>query len=340
MSKSVFSICDAVIQPSEKATLALPLPEQYSCSPMYMPIKVINGSAAGPCFLAFSTLNGDEFNGIEILNQLFEMVDSTKLKGTLILVPVLNVYGLTHYPKISPSGNSIIDAFPGNQAGNYSERVADVFTQEVLRKVDFCIECQTGSINHEILPQVYCDYNNSKLKTLARVFQAPVITEVDTSIGALRQTCFDLNIPFLVYQAGEAMRLDNAAIQIGIKGIMNVLKKLEMIEGQVEIEVNAISSKDDEWILSPASGMLTDFVSLGERVKKGDKLGRISDPFSHANTALIKSCTDGIIVGINRSPLIQEGSSVFKIASFIDNKKAEAMIEEWDETQIDLDNGN
>ena len=71
-------------------------------------------------------------------------------------------------------------------------------------------------------------------------------------------------------------------------------------------------------------------------IKKGEKIGRLSDPFSNDNSTTITSHFSGIVIGINRSPLIQEGSSIFKIASFIDNKQAEAELEEWGEQNIAL----
>lgn len=337
MKSSILKICDATIHSGEKATLALPLPEQYSCSPMYMPIKVVNGKQPGPCLVAFATLNGNEFNGLEILNQLFDLISPNTLRGILITVPVFNVYGLTHYPKMSPSGKPIINSFPGNENGTFGERIAYIFTEEILKKADYCVEFQTGSINHEILPQIYCNFDDREAKKLAKAFQAPVITEVETSSSELRVTTENLNTPLLVYEAGEAMRFDQAAIQTGLIGIQNVMQKIAMLEGKIEQMITPVISKDDDWLIAPSSGILHTEVSLGERIKKGDKIGCLSDPFSNENSTNVTSHIDGIIVGINRSPLIQEGVSIFKIASFIDNERAQAILEEWDELKPETD---
>ena len=337
MRNQSIKICDATVHAGEKATLALPLPEQYSCSPMYMPIKVINGKQEGPCLLAFSTLNGVEFNGLEILNQLFDSISPSQLSGTLITVPVVNVYGLTHYPKLSPSGASIANSFPGNATGSFGERIAHIFTEEILTKADYSIELLTGSLNHEILPQVYCNFDDLNAKKLAKAFQAPVITEVETGSSELRLTTESLNIPLLVYQAGEALRFDPVAIQTGLTGIENILRKINMLDGNNDQVITPVISKDDDWLTAPSSGILHTDVSLGEHIKKGDKIGRLSDPFSNENSTIVKSHLDGIIVGVNRSPLIQEGVSIFKIASFVDNERAQSILEEWDELKSDLE---
>lgn len=338
INSNSIQICDASIHCGEKATLALPLPEQYSCSPMYMPIKVINGKYPGPCLVALSTLNGDEFIGLDIINQLFDQTDANDVYGSLILVPVLNVYGLTHHPVTTPTGDSLEDSFPGNEKGTYGERIANIFTNEVLKKADYCIEFQTGSLNHETFPHVYCNFDDKLSVRMARAFQAPVILEVETSASQFRQTTESLNIPLLVYQAGEAMRLDPVAIQIGFNGIQNVMKKMDILQGDVQSTTNPMISRDDDWLLAPSSGILHTEVNLGQQIKKGEKIGRLSDPFSNENATTITSHLDGVVVGINRKPLIQEGLSIIKIAAFIDNNRAESELEEWGEQNTLPDN--
>lgn len=335
MKNKNFTICDVNVHPGEKATLALPLPEQYSCSPMYMPIKVINGKHAGKCLLVFAMMDGNEFNGLEIVNQLFDAMPAAELHGTLIAVPVLNVYGLTHFPEMMPGGCRMSECFPGDENGSFGERIGHIFTQEILRKVDYCIELQTGSLNHEILPQIYCNFDDSEAKKLARAFQAPVVTEVETKDSGLRTTIEGLNIPFLVYEAGEAMRFDQQAIQIGFDGVRNVMRKSQMLSGNIEEVIACVFSKDNDWLVSHSSGVLHSEVSLGESIKKGQCIAKLSDPFSNESPAIIKSELDGVVVGINRTPLIQEGSSIFKIASFIDNEKVESILEDWGEAQPD-----
>lgn len=96
MKNTQLTICNATIHPGETANLALPLPELYSCASFYMPIKIIHGKEQGPCVLLFSTLKGDELNGLEIIQRLVQTIKPETLKGTLITIPVFNVYGLYH----------------------------------------------------------------------------------------------------------------------------------------------------------------------------------------------------------------------------------------------------
>lgn len=295
-----------------------------------MPIKVIHGKECGPCLLIFSAVKGNELNGLEIINRLLESDKLSHMRGTLIAVPVLNILGLIG-PSRAHHDLNLERCFPGIENGSYGERIAHIFTQEILSKSDFGIELQTGSMNHEILPQIYCDLNNGESKRLAQNFKAPVITNVSMQ-NNLRKTTEQLGIPMLVYQAGEAMRFDKSAINIGLSGIYNVMEALNMLEPADFNENNIfkpVFSQDQDWLRAHRSGVLLSTVGLGEKIQKGQPIGVISDPFSADTSEVLKAEYEGIVVGINRNPLIYEGQTIFKVATFIDTNRAEIALEAW-----------
>ena len=335
MSQKKIDICGTFVHPGEVAKLAMPMPEQYSCAPLYMPLKVIHGVAQGPCLVVFSVLKGKELNGLEIANRLIDMIDPKKLSGTIIAIPVVNVFGLTRHPLTLPSGRDLVDCFPGDDSGSYGHRLAHLITEEIFKKADYCIECQTGDINHNILPQVYCNFEDATAKQLAKAFCSPVITNAALNYNSMRRTTEELQLPLLVYQAGEALRFDDAAIELGIEGIINVMTSIKMLDGNITHPVSPIFSRDEEWLLAHKSGILHAEVSLGQTIEINDVIGRITDPFGAGDTETLRSTYKGVVVGINTSPLIQEGSQIFKIASFLDDDKAEHIIDEWDKQQPD-----
>lgn len=336
MPNANLHICDAVIHPGETANLAMPMPQQYSCAPLYMPIKVMHGREKGPCLVIFSVLKGNELNGLEIANRVARQTRIEDVSGTLIAIPALNVYGLTHFPAVLPTaGGSLADCFPGVENGTFGERVAHLFTQEILKKADYCIELQTGALNHNILPQVYCNFDNARTKQLAKAFQSPVITNVSLAGNRLRQTTEELHIPLLVYQAGEAMRFDENAITLGVNGVLNVMRAVDLLPKAPVTEINPIFSQDEEWIRAHTGGILHTSVTLGQMIKQGEVIGNITDPFGVDFSEEVKAPQDGIVVGINTTPLIHEGLPIFKVASFLDYDRAENVIEEWDKKQPD-----
>ncbi len=338
MKNSNLVICDAVIQPEETANLALPLPDYNSCTTFYMPIKVVHGKESGPCVLIFSGLEGNEFNGLEIINRLLKLGELKNLRGTLIAIPIMNILGLISSVSL-PYEKKLEHCFPGDEQGSYGERIAKIFTKEILSKVTHCIELKTGAINDDILPQIYCDLDNDEAKKLAKQFAAPVISHVNIKNNSLRETADDLNIPLLVYKAGEAMRFDESAIKIGVAGIQNMLTSLDMIAAVEDAQPNtfkSVFSLEQDWIRAHRSGILLTDVSLGQFVEKNQVIGRITDPFSADTVEPVKCYQDGIIVGINRNPLIFEGQNIFKLATFIDNNKAELSLEQWNQLQEEL----
>lgn len=338
MKNNPLSICKELIQPGEKVNLALQMPDLYSCAPLYMPIKVIHSKTPGPCLLIFSAIDGNEMNGIEIVNRLISHFSADDISGTIIAVPVLNVYGLTHYPKTMPSGHNLSHCFPGKVDGKYGERIAHILTHELIKKADYCIELDTGALNHNILPQVYCNFDNTKAKSLAKDFQVPVITNVSLDGNNLRQTTESLNIPLVVYQAGEAMRFDENVIHTGLEGTKNIMRAIDMLPKEAPTsELKPVFSQDEDWIQAHKGGILRFTVSLGQIINKGDVIGTISDPFSSDVEENVQATQDGIVVGINTTPLVHEGLSIFKIASFIDYDRAETAIETFEEQQTDIE---
>ncbi|API86629.1 succinylglutamate desuccinylase/aspartoacylase family protein [Francisella uliginis] len=324
-----FKIFDKVFQPGEMATLAMPLPSQYSCAPMYLPIKVLNGVKEGPCILVFGMVNGDEFNSVEIINSILEETNPKKLHGTIVAIPVLNIFGLVHSVKHS---TPLEQAFPGDEHGSYMHRYAYRVTQEIIKKVNYSIQIKTGGLNSEILPQVYFNGDDEDSITMARSFQAPVITAVNMNQSSIRRIHQDLHIPFICYEAGEANRFNEEDINVGVAGIQNVMRKLGLLEDEeFTQQVKPVVSEDTEWTVSDKPGILRTEIELGTRVKEGEKIGKLIDPFGNDDSIHLKSPIDGIVLGINNYPMIKEGDQVFKVSSFQDDEKAEAKIEDWEE---------
>ena len=334
MKNSNIKICNEVIHPGERLSFALPLPELFSCAPLYMPIKVIHGKSAGPCLLIIAAMHGNELNGTEIINRLLEVSSLSKLKGTLIVVPVLNVYGLINRSRDMPGGIHLNSCFPGSKSGNHAARTAHLFTNEIFNHADYCIDLQTGTMNHSNLPHIYVSFNDEKATKLAETFQAPVISHTACEKGMLRTLAFKKEKPYFIYEAGEAMRFDDHAIKVGVRGIMNVMRKLEMLPSRTqkkESQLKTFTSNKNMWVRASTSGISHSKNKLGQYVKKGEVLCVIKDPFGAAEDVKILCPEEAIIVGKNNLPLVHEGESLFQLAVFPKMKNAADHLEDWKE---------
>jgi len=333
MKNTPIKICHETIYPGEHLSLALPLPEIFSCAPMYMPIKIIHGKQQGPCLLITAAMHGNELNGTEIINRLLSQKTLKNLRGTLITVPVLNVYGLINRSRYLPGGIELNRCFPGSKTGTHASRMANIFINEVFSMADACIDLQTGSINHTNLPQLYFHELDDRAKTLAESFNAPVISHFTEEEGSLHCYAFEKKIPFLKYEAGEAMRFDEHAIRVGLKGIQNVMKKLDMLSDRQKKEpsLKSFTTETNIWVCAETSGISHTIHQLGQHVKKGDTLSIIKDPFGAAENLAIKTPEEGIIVGMNNLPLVHEGEALFQLATFPKMKQAAEHLEAWEE---------
>ncbi|ABS76926.1 peptidase M14 [Coxiella burnetii] len=339
MKNSPLKICNETIHPGERVSLALPLPELFSCAPMYMPIKVIRGKEKGPCLLILAAMRGNQLNGTEIINRLLDHTILKRLQGTLIAIPVMNVYGLINRSHYLPGGIELDRNFPGSKTGSHAARLADLFTKEILDKADYCIDLQTGLLNHTNLPQICVNFENEKAKELAKAFGAPVISDTPIEKGSLRSLTEKKNIPLLVYEAGEAMRFDEHAIKVGIKGILNVMRNLNLLPEPSRRyppkTTNSFFTKGNIWVRASTSGMSYSKFKLGQRVSKGEILCTIKNPFGAGESATITSPQEGVIVGKNNLPLVHEGETLFQIAVFPEMEKAATHLKNWKEQSIE-----
>jgi uncharacterized protein len=338
MKNSNITICNETIHPGEHVSLALPLPELFSCAPMYMPINVVHGKKAGPCLLVIAAMHGNELNGAEIINRLLQLNNIKKLKGTLITVPIMNVYGFINKAQTLPGGTPLSENFPGSPQGTHAARLAHLFCSEIFTQADYCLDLQTGWLNHSNLPQVFVTDGNEKELELARAFAAPVISEVITPKGSLRTHANKEQTPYLVYEAGEAMRFDESSIRIGIKGTVNLMRHIEMLPASSKAPSKKQTSfimRDTRWVRSPTSGISHSTTTLGQQVKKGALLTIIKDPFGSGSDVPVIAPFDGIVVSINNLPLVYEGVALFQLAAFEKLSLAATHIEDWiDDAEI------
>lgn len=319
MKNTPLEIAQATIHPGESLTLALPLPELFSCAPLHMPIKVIHGRQQGPCVLITAAMHGDEVNGTEIINRLLSRPALKRLRGTIIAVPVVNVYGLINRSRYLPDGGSLDDCFPGSEHGHHGARIAHLFSEMIFPLADICVDLQTGDRNFNNFPQVFVDLSNEHVLDLAEKFGAPIITNFDFVPGRYSTWACAQEKPMLVYEAGEAMRFDEYAIKTGVKGLMNMLRTLGMVAKASAGERKQAPTyvADEQMIVrANASGIVQTKQGLGSHVRKDDVIGTIRDPFGVRESVNITAPVDAAIVAMNDLPLVQEGEAIFHLATF------------------------
>lgn len=300
-----------------RKSLWIPVSRRYTAGDVSLPVSVIHARKPGPRLFVSAAIHGDEINGVEIIRRLLKHSLLKKLRGTLIAVPIVNIYGFVAQTRYLPDRRDLNRCFPGSRAGSLAARLANTFLEEVVKKATHGIDLHTGSLHRSNLPQLRASLEGPQTDAMARSFGAPVILDAQLRPGSLREAVNKLGVPIIVYEAGEALRFDELAITAGVRGILSVMRHLEMLPPSTSKrrQVEPFVAHGSSWVRAPESGILGTRLKLGARVKKGERLGFISDPLAENETP-IDSPTDGVLIGRTNLPLVNEGDALFHIGVF------------------------
>lgn len=336
---SGFSFLGETIPPSSRRVIELEAAKLYTDSPLSIPIEVLHGASPGPVLMINAAIHGDELNGVEIIRQLLNTLDEKKLKGTVIAVPIVNVFGFIHKSRYLPDRRDLNRCFPGSEKGSLASRMAHTFFSQVAERCDYILDLHTGAIHRTNLPQIRADLSNSETLRIAQAFATPVIIDSPLRDGSLRSEAEKQQIPVLTYEAGEALRFDPIAINAGIIGIKRVMQSISMLRPSRKKIPNSIIAKSTSWLRAEADGILRTLVSLGDKVEKGQILAYINSPLGKLEVE-IQANKSGIVIGQQTLPLVNEGDAVFHLAYFHKSDDLiEQVVEEFIEelTEADLE---
>lgn len=305
------------IKPGETHCIDLQTVPLYTDTNMAIPVFVKHGKREGPVLLVCAAIHGDELNGIEIISRLINSPAIKTLKGTLIAVPFVNGYGVLSQSRYLPDRRDLNRSFPGSKKGSLAGRIASLFLDEIVSKCDVGIDLHTGAIHRSNLPQVRANLDDDYTLSLAKAFAVPVLINSNIRDGSLREAAAEMGTPFLLYEAGEALRFDELSIRAGVKGVLNVMRFLGMIR-KVKAKTKTIEpfvARQSGWVRANESGFVCHQKSLGDYVEKNELLASIKDPFGRV-TGQVQSHAKGIIIGKQNIPLVQEGEAMYHIAYF------------------------
>ena len=329
------------IKPGEQCKINLDMGRLYDFTEVKIPVEVIRGKKDGPTLFICSTIHGDEINGIEIIRKLLAQKIINKIRGTLILIPIVNVFGFNDRSRYLPDRRDLNRSFPGLKNGSLASQLAYKFMNEIVKKSDYGIDLHTGSFHRKNLPQIRANLKDETTLRLAKSFKTPVIIDSNLRDGSLRESVASLGIPILLYEGGEALRFDDNIISIGVRGILSLMKEIKMISNS-SFRINhkkTFIAKSSYWIRARNSGIHIACKKLGDMVKEGDILGEISNQFGESKS-LLKATEEGIIIGQSLLPLANKGDALFHIATSRESRdKNQTPISHYDST-YDIDSVN
>ena len=327
-----FRIGDFAIAAGTRETVELPISVLANHTPINLPIHVIHGTKPGPTFFISGVVHGDEILGVEIVRRVVSHNALKELAGTLLAVPIVNTFGFLNHSRYMPDRRDLNRSFPGSDHGSLASLLADLFMTEVVLRSQFGIDLHTAALHRTNLPQIRIAPDEPELLKLAKLFAPPVILISKLREGTLRQCARDQGVKVLLYEAGEALRFDEVAIETGVTGILRMMASLKMIvlAPHSETHHQTAISLSSTWLRAPEGGVLRSSLPTGAHVSKGERLGEISNPLGDSSVEVIAE-DDGIIIGRTNLPIVNRGDALFHVARMKKSDLVQAPLFDEDE---------
>jgi len=312
------------------------------------PVISITGAKPGPVLFVNAGVHGGEYPAIEAVIRLSKTLDPKKISGTVILMPVLNLPAFrSRTPFVCPIDNVNPNrVFPGDPSGSYSEQMTHALINEFVVHADAYVDLHGGDIPEALVPFVICragaDEVSKKSKEIAMAFGLPYVLTISKPVQPSKgQSSYaaaaEKGIPAILAEAGGVGQMEEEAVDVLVKGVINVLKHLKMLseDGRSELGVGkkktalgaaAITPSSKllspgteptvlsrfEWLYTKNAGMWYPNVAPGDEVKKGQEIGTVGDLFGDTLEKIV-SPVNGVVLFLTINPSVLENGLLMGI---------------------------
>lgn len=315
--KEVLDILGQKVALGESATVYFNVAKLHTQNKIDVPVIIERSKKPGPTVLITAGIHGDEVNGVEIVRQIIAKGINKPKRGTIICIPVINVFGFIHMDREFPDGRDLNRVFPGGKSGSLASRVAHKLITEIVPHADLIMDFHTGGADRFNSAQIRIKKGEVVLDELAEVFGAPFVLYSKNLNKSFRNTSYKLGIPMLLFEGGKSFNIHPTITNTGVNGAKRVLNHLEMLGSKFKVskpKKSCVFILESKWLRAKYSGMFKASVSINAKVNKGDVIGHITDPYGSFNH-FVKAPNDGYIFNINESPIIYQGDAIFHITT-------------------------
>lgn len=304
-----------LLKRGQRRRLEIPVARLPTGTALSLPVTVLRGKYAGPTVFLCAAIHGDEVNGTEIIHRVVKQLSAGSLRGALITVPIVNVYGFIQRSRYLPDRRDLNRSFPGSATGSLASRLAHLFLEQVVSKCSHGIDFHTGALHRTNLPHIRAALDNPESRSLAEAFAAPLMFDSSRIRGSLRAEAFRRELPMLVFEGGQPLEFTENVIEVGVAGTLRVLAALGMIDrdGDAAGEGRSPEAKATRWLRAGRSGILHLEVALGDTVAEGEVLAWINDPFSGRRRSIAAPFA-GVVFALTTVPMVYQGDAVLRLA--------------------------
>ncbi len=299
------------VRPGQSLNINIAIARLATHTLIDLPVFIQRAKEDGPTVLISGGVHGDEINGVVTVKRLLEERLLEPVRGSLILVPLVNIYGFLSNSRTFPDGRDLNRSFPGSRKGSLASQIAHILTNEIIPQIDFGVDFHTGGRMLTNFPQIRVDYKDKRGLELAEAFGAPFTLNSAMIDRSFRKEAYKSKKSILVFEGGESMRLDSQSVEEGILGVRRLLNQAGVTEDDVPMR-QTLRLNESSWVRARISGIFIPTVNVGDQVKKGQILAKISDPYGQVKVP-VKNTSDGYVVGLNNSPVINSGDALLHI---------------------------
>ncbi len=315
--KEVLQILGEKVALGQSAKVSFNVAKLHTQNTIDVPVIIERSKKPGPTILITAGIHGDEVNGVEIVRQIIAKGINKPKKGTIICIPVINVFGFIQMDREFPDGRDLNRVFPGGKSGSLASRVAHKLITEIVPHADLILDFHSGGAGRFNASQIRILNNEPILDELAKTFGAPFILYSKNINKSFRNSCYKMGIPILLFEGGKSFNIHQSITNTGVNGAKRILNHLGVLNNKFTVskpKKNCIKIIESKWIRANHSGMFKASITINSEVKKGDVLGNITDPYGSFNH-FVKAPNDGYIFNINESPIIYQGDAIFHIST-------------------------
>lgn len=312
MKDDLIRIDGKEVAPGKNAHLRINVAELPSGTRIHINVHVYRSKRPGPVVLLLGGLHGDEVNGVDIVHRIItsKVLDSLHA-GSIIAIPLLNVYGFINFSRSLRDGKDVNRSFPGTRSGSLASQVANMMTKEILPNIDFGVDFHTGGSTISNYPQLRVSKGDVKALELARTFSPPIIIQNKPILKSHRLQALKMGKQILVFEGGESLRLDEGAIQMGIEGVHRLLNEHQMLSMPIRTTSPRIFEKS-KWVRASKAGLVRLFAQAGEDVTKGQLLAEIYN-LDKLVTTKVRAPLSGMLASHVNNPVAGRGDALFHI---------------------------
>lgn len=315
-------ILKETILAGESKTINMEIAKLHTMNKLKIPIIVERSKLDGPTVLFTACLHGDEINGTEIVRQLIVQKINKPKRGTIICIPIINIFGFINKTREFPDGRDLNRVFPGSKTGSLASRFAYYILKDIIPHVDYAIDFHAGGASRFNAPQIRIVPENPELKELSDVFNAPFTLYSKNISGSFRNSCDRLGVKMLLFEGGKSLDINEEVTNDAIEGTKRFLDHLDMLNPRKKANIKSkkpIYIEKSNWVRAKYSGMFHGMVKIGSFIKKGDLIATISDPYGKVEHKM-KAPHDGYVINVNDAPIVYQGDAIFHVSTHLESE--------------------